>query len=647
VGQACFLAGALPTAAARPAANTPAAIELVIHLDSDLLKGLSMPNTRLGLFLAAAFSLLGWINSPFPAFGAEREWVKIQSAHFELFTPAGEKRGRDAIIYFETIRHFFTTATNSKLPAKRTTIIAFNSDKDYEPYRPNEFATAFYRGGHDRDYIVMGRTSADARGIAVHEYVHLLVKHSGIELPIWLNEGFAELYSTLTPVGNSVRIGDVLPTRLQYLRQKTLLPLAELTAVGHDSPHYNEKNRAGVFYSQSWALTHMVNLSDDYRTGSMPFVMELAHGANAAEAFRKVYGKTLEEVQTDHRSYLDGTRFVSAVLAIKLEKSDADVQVAAADGLETQLVLAELLDGRKGDQARQMYEEMLRAYPQAPSVREGLAYLLLRGDRLEEAKTLLAEAVRLNSTSAKVHLDYARLLRQGGAPHGEVIPLFERAVQLDPELQEARLYLGFLLMDEQQFGKALAIFARLKKVTREQAVPLYRAQSFAHLRLGNREQAEKALEIAKKYAESPSEVDSVAKLESLLSWTGAQGQDLSGAFAAEPIEGPPNVARTASPSPEAEERPAGVDPSSTLTLAGTLEVFECAGAKAKIKIAAEGKLQAFAISDPAEVVVMGVDAGSFEFTCGLQPSRRLTIEYEPKEDGELGTIGEVRAIHLE
>jgi tetratricopeptide (TPR) repeat protein len=609
-----------------------------------------MPTTRLGLFLAAAFSLLlGSIHSPFPAFAAEREWVKIQSAHFELFTPAGEKRGRDAILYFETIRHFFTTATNSKLPAKRTTIIAFNSDKDYEPYRPNEFATAFYRGGHDRDYIVIGRTSADARGIAVHEYVHLLVRHSGIELPIWLNEGFAELYSTLAPVGNAVRIGDVLPARLQYLRQKTLLPLEELTAVGHDSPHYNEKNRAGVFYSQSWALTHMVNLSDGYRVGSMPFVMELANGASAAEAFRKVYGKTLDEVQTDLRSYLDGTRFVSAVLAIKLEKSDADVQVAAADGLETQLALAELLDGRKGDQARQMYEEMMRAYPQAPSVREGLAYLLLRGDRIEEAKTLLAEAVRLNSTSAKVHLDYARLLRQGGAPHGEVIPLFERAVQLDPELQEARLYLGFLLMDEQQFGKALAIFARLKKVTREQAVPLYRAQSYAHLRLGNREQAEKALEIAKKYAESPSEVESVAKLESLVRWTGAQGQDLTGEFATEPIEGPPNVERTAprASGGETEPRRAEFNPSSTVTITGTIEMFECAGAKAQVKIASGGKVQAFAISDPAEVVVMGVDAGSFEFTCGPQASRRLTIEYEPREDAELGTIGEVRAIHLE
>lgn len=611
-----------------------------------------MPKTRLGLFLAG-FSLLSGLNTPCEAVAAERDWVKIQSPNFVLFTPAGEKRGRDAISYFERIRQFFITATNTKLPPERTTIVAFNSSKDFEPYRPNEFSIAFYLGGHDRDYIVMGRTSADARDIAVHEYVHLLVKHSGIEMPIWLNEGLAELYSTLTPAGNKVRIGDVIPERVLYLRQKKFIPLEELTAVNHDSPHYNEKNRAGVFYSQSWALTHMVSLSESYRGGSPQFVMELATGVGAADAFRKVYGKTLEEVQKDLKSYVNGSNFMAVIFDIKLDKSDEDIQVAPADDLETRLVLVDLLDRGKADQARKMYEELIQAYPQAPSVRAGLGYLLLREKRLEEAKSVFAEAVRLNSTSARLHADYARLLRQDGASNGEVISLFERAVQLDADFQEARLYLGYLLMDEQQFAKALAIFARLKNVTREQAVPLFRAQSYAHLRLENREQAEKALDLAKKYAQSPSEIESVAKLEQLVHWQAPQGQALASTFKAEPLEAPPSLGRTSTPSPETEaepgagERPAKVNLPATVRITGTLEVFECAGAKAKMKVAAGGRVQSFAITDPAEVIVLGVDAGSFEFSCGQQASRRLTIDYEPKEDAELGTIGEVRVILLE
>jgi tetratricopeptide (TPR) repeat protein len=593
--------------------------------------------------------LLGVVSLPFRAAAAEPNWVRIESPNFQLLTPAGEGRGRDAIAYFERIRHFFITATNSNLPPERTTIIAFNSDKDYAPYRPNEFSIAFYLNGNNRDYIVMGRTSADARGIAVHEYVHLLVKHSGVEMPIWLNEGLAELYSTLTPIGNKARIGDVITDRLRYLRHKRLLPLEELTGAGRDSPHYNEKNRVGVFYSQSWALTHMVSLSDDYRERSSLFVTELANGVPAAEAFQNVYGKTLQQVQQDLRSYVDGSRFMAAVFDVKLEKSDEDFLVAPAGDLETRLVLAELHAGRRQDQARQVYEDLLQAYPQAPKVYEGLGYLLLRENRLEEAKGQFAEAVRLNSENAKLYLDYAALLRQDGAPNSEVIPLYEKAVQLDDERQEARLYLGFLVMDEQQFGKALAIFARLKKVTREQAVPLYRAQSYAHLRLGNREQAERALEIARKHAQSPSEIESVTKLETLVHWQGPQGQDAAVTFDVEPAGGPPTLGRAAIPPPETEvaERSTESNTRSTLTVTGTLEVFECVGAKAKMRVASEGKVQSFAITDPAEVVVMGVDAGAFEFTCGPQRSRRLTIEYEPKEDAEFGTIGEVRTIHLE
>jgi tetratricopeptide (TPR) repeat protein len=604
-----------------------------------------MPNKRLVLAgLAWLFALLY-----VPGVAAEREWVKIQSPHFEVFSPAGEKRARDAIIYFERIRNFFITATNSKLPPERTTIVAFNSAKDFEPYRPNEFSIAFYLGGHERDYIVMGRTSSDARNIAIHEYVHLLVKHSGIEMPVWMNEGLAELYSTLTPVGSKVRVGDVIPERLLYLRQKKFIPLEELTAVGHDSPHYNEKNRAGVFYSQSWALTHMISLSGLYRPGSSQFTREIAIGRSAAEAFQSVYQKTLEEVQKDLKSYVNGSNFMAAIFDIKLEKADEDIQTAPADDLETRLVLVDLLDRGKGDQAHKMYEEMMQAYPQAPSVREGFGYLLMRENQSEEAKKVFAEAVELNSTNAKLYSDYARLLRQDGAPNAQVIPLFERALQLDADLQDVRLYLGYLWMDEQEFTKALVTFGRLKNVKREQALPLFRAQCYAHWRLGNREQAEKALELAKKYAESPSEIESLAKLEQALQWQAKQGEAPAATLELEPEPADrPELTRADPPAAESGTAPrTKVYLPTTFRTAGTLEVFECAGTKAQMKLNVDGKIKAFAISEPSEVIILGTDAGSFEFTCGKQAPRRLTIDYDPKEDPATGTIGEVRTIVLE
>ncbi|MGO4884351.1 MAG: hypothetical protein ACLP59_26545 [Bryobacteraceae bacterium] len=76
-------------------------------------------------------------------------------------------------------------------------IVVFRSDKEFAPYAPNEVAAAFYLGAQDRDYIVMKNAASDEFPVAVHEYIHLLVKHTGIAAPpVWFNEGLAELYST-------------------------------------------------------------------------------------------------------------------------------------------------------------------------------------------------------------------------------------------------------------------------------------------------------------------------------------------------------------------------------------------------------------------------------------------------------------------
>src|SRR5712692_3760802 len=85
---------------------------------------------------------------------AADQWLKLKSSHFELYTTAGEKKGREAILYFEQVRDFFTKANpQSKASAGAAArIIAFRSEKEYKPFRPNEFASAFYLGGYDRDY---------------------------------------------------------------------------------------------------------------------------------------------------------------------------------------------------------------------------------------------------------------------------------------------------------------------------------------------------------------------------------------------------------------------------------------------------------------------------------------------------------------
>src|SRR5579863_9741309 len=80
---------------------------------------------------------------------AAEQWVKLTSSHFELYTTAGEKKGREALLYFEQVRDFFTRTRSSDkpVPDTRVRIIAFQSEKEYAPYRINDFSSAFYLNG--------------------------------------------------------------------------------------------------------------------------------------------------------------------------------------------------------------------------------------------------------------------------------------------------------------------------------------------------------------------------------------------------------------------------------------------------------------------------------------------------------------------
>ena len=62
-----------------------------------------------------------------------------------------------------------------------------------------------------------------------------------------------------------------------YLRQQRLLPLTTLLKVDHNSPYYHEDNKGSVFYAESWALVHYLEITDfDNKTNRLQDYMRLA-----------------------------------------------------------------------------------------------------------------------------------------------------------------------------------------------------------------------------------------------------------------------------------------------------------------------------------------------------------------------------------
>ena len=91
------------------------------------------------------------------------------------------------------------------------------------------------------DQIVLSRAGGYVLPMAVHEYVHLIVQNSGLRLPRWLNEGTAEVYSTLKPIGDKVLVASVIPHRLILIRMSKWVPLQVILNADRNSPYYTTR----------------------------------------------------------------------------------------------------------------------------------------------------------------------------------------------------------------------------------------------------------------------------------------------------------------------------------------------------------------------------------------------------------------------
>lgn len=170
-----------------------------------------MENSGKLLAKTAAFILL-LISLFKPSAAASDPWIKLETPHFELYTTAGEKKGREAILYFEQVRTFFMEVTPSKrAPEFPVRIVAFRSENQYKPYRLSEAAFAYYMSGRTRDYIVLQDIASEHYPVAIHEYTHLIIEHAHLKLPIWLNEGWAISIPAWRPKGTRCCSASLFP----------------------------------------------------------------------------------------------------------------------------------------------------------------------------------------------------------------------------------------------------------------------------------------------------------------------------------------------------------------------------------------------------------------------------------------------------
>lgn len=196
--------------------------------------------------------------------GVDDPWKRYESPHFELFSQANEGDSRRMLRQLELLHAVFAhmMRTQSQRP-HRVTIYYFGSQTSFRSYTPlalrgrNRLA-GFYLQGNARSLIVVSPVwnEEGAQRVIFHEYIHHLSRLNGETPPLWYSEGIAEFFSTIREDGDQLSLGLPINQHVAYLRKNPLMPLGTLFEWDRRSGDYNEADRVGVFYAQSWALLH-------------------------------------------------------------------------------------------------------------------------------------------------------------------------------------------------------------------------------------------------------------------------------------------------------------------------------------------------------------------------------------------------------
>ncbi len=564
---------------------------------------------------------------------AAEHWLRLRTPHFEMYTTNSEKQGTAALQVFEQVRYFFLENSHSKsAPDVSVRIIAFRSEKEYKPYRLNGGAFAYYLRSRKVDYIVMQDISPEHYQSAVHEYTHLIIEHLGLKPPLWLNEGLADLYSSLESRGNQAIVGRPIAGRVAVLFNQPWMSLPALLNVRPDSPYYNESNKMSIFYAESWALTHMVALGKGYQPRFSQFLTAMASGKSSADCFQEVYGKNLDQVTEDLHRYLKQSSVQAAIFNVKLPKAELEPEVTDASNVNVELALADLLASRPQTmaEAQDRLTKLAAENPADPDVEESLGYLAWQQNDKAKARECFRLAMEKGSKNPEMLFHYSQLLRESGAPPKEILPALQQAVALKPDYVDAWFDLGLTAMNAGQWGGALQALAHVQTVKPERAYTLFAALAYCDFQLKAFHESRVLAERAKQYAKDPDQNLQIARLLESLDYSEQKGTPP--AAAALPAQPPPtdrpSIARNA-PRELPRDVPSAQWSDDLRHVEAVAKSFDCHAGAPRLHVLVNGKEMVLALADPKAVVVRNAAGGRFDMHCGPQKPFHVGIFYIP------------------
>jgi FimV-like protein len=381
------------------------------------------------------------------AFGAEadlpkpgQKWIEVRTANFRFFSNAGRTATRRVAVDLEELRAVLGQLTDFELQSPIPTYIyVFKNTRSFGPYktlyRGEPAAVAGYFASRQQaNYIAINADSSDASNIIFHEYVHYVSDTNLWYLPVWLEEGLAEFYATFEVVADVVYVGLPDYRHLATLRDSTIVPFESLLAVDHSSPLYNEKDRKGDFYSQSWALVHYMMLGNtDRRRQLEVYLAQIRDGTPAGEAFTESFGAEYKTLEREVRTHLRGPRFPVVRTTAEID-IDESLEVREMPYAEVLFRLGDLLSNHVPErpEAVEYFEAAHRADPKHARALSALAIQAETRADWENARSNHLRAAEADPNDALILFRWGEFLGRRGDQLSQAIQILTRSARLDP-----------------------------------------------------------------------------------------------------------------------------------------------------------------------------------------------------------------------
>jgi tetratricopeptide (TPR) repeat protein len=443
-----------------------------------------------------------------------------------------------------------------------------------------------------------------------------------------LEEGLAEVFSTVRIQQRECFVGGDLPQRLETLRHSAWIPIPELLSLRSDTG--TDRARINMFYAESWALTDMLIFSPEYAPHFGELLGAVALEESDNQILEHVYRKDAEPVYKDLEAWTRTSRAAVALPGVT-QKAEPTTSSAVSDA-DARSVLADLLLAlNKLDQAQVAYEELAREQPRNASFQAALGEIALRKQHVDAAREYWRRALQLGIADAKLCYRYAVLAEDAGIAPQEIREALVKAIALEPYFDDARYKLALLDANSSDYEGAIEQFRGMSSISTARGYGYWTAFASALTETGQRAEAKMAAETALRYASTPEERATAIRLAY------AAETDLTVQLAR---DGNGNLKMVTARKPHgSDDWNPFIEAGDKIHRAhGRIGLVECtAGKITGFRIEDSSTSIEVVLQDPSHVLIRG---GTPDFVCGAQDGRTVEVEYAvsgevPGQDGIL------------